>query len=405
LKIVFEFAIRTVAAMRAIRCSVIVVLVACGGGGTTPPDAPVDPFDRSALLDHLARSVLLPMQTASAAKAAALPGAIDAHCDALDAGAPGTTLDAARAAWAETIDTWQRAEALLIGPAAMDNKALRSKIYAWPTIATCEIDRDTASRFADPSSYDISTKLIRVRSLTAVEYLLHPPSANHTCIAAPPGWAALGADVPRARCRLAEAIAIDVAAQTAQLAAAWRPDGGDYAGQLARAGQDGSQFARAQDAVNIVAGGMLTGQFLIKDMKIGEPAGIIDNACGSVGAPCMLELELPFSDRTTFAVRASLAALREVFTGTTATADGPAFDDFLRALGHGDVADQMIGHLDATIASAAQVPDRFTTALMTDYQKVVAVHAALRTFAADLNSQFLTLLALEIPNDVPTDND
>jgi hypothetical protein len=65
----------------------------------------------------------------------------------------------------------------------------------------------------------------------------------------------------------------------------------------------------------------------------------------------------------------------------------------------------MIGNLDAAIASAAQLPERFTAALTSDYQKVVAAHAALRTVATDLNSQFLTLLALEIPNDVPTDND
>lgn len=390
--------------MRAIRSSVYVLLVACGGG-SAPLDAPVDGFDRTALLDHLARRVLLPMQTASAVKAAALPGAIDVYCDALDSGTPGTTLDAARAAWAETIDTWQRAEAVLIGPAAMDNKALRSKIYAWPTISTCEIDRDTASRFADPSSYDISTKLIRVRSLTAIEYLLHPPSASHTCITMPPGWDALGAEVPRARCRLAEAIAIDVAAQTALLETAWRADGGDYAGELASAGQSGSSFASAHDAVNVVAGGMVYGDYVIKDMKLAEPAGIADNACGTVGTPCLLELELPFADRTTFAVRANLAALREVFTGTTATADGPGFDDFLRALGHGDVADRMTASLDAAIASAAQLPDSFIAALMNDYQKVVAAHGAVRTFATDLNSQFLTLLAIELPNDVPTDND
>jgi predicted lipoprotein len=391
--------------MHATRASVFILLMACGGEHGRTPDAPPDGFDRTALLDHLANKVLLPMQTTVAAKAAALPGAIDAHCDALDAGAPGTALDAARAAWAETIDAWQRAEAALIGPAAMDNKALRSMIYAWPTISTCEIDRDTASRFADPSSYDISTKLIRVRSLYAIEYLLYPRSGDHTCITAPPGWTALGADVPRARCRLAEALAIDVATQTATLEAAWRPDGGDYAGELARAGQSGSSFATAHAAVNVVAGGMFYVDYIVKDMKLGEPAGIADNACGTVGTPCLLELELPFADRATFAVRANLATLREVFTGTTATADGPGFDDFLRALGHGDVADRMTGSLDAAIATAAQLPDSFVGALMNDYQKVVAAHGAARMFTLDLKSQFLTLLALELPNDVPTDND
>jgi predicted lipoprotein len=391
--------------MYAVRAVVFAVLVGCGSEGNRTPDAAPDGFDRSALLDHVANRLLLPIQNTAATRAAALPVAIDAHCDALDAGTPGTTLDAARAAWVETIDAWQRAESVLIGPAAMDNKTLRSYIYAWPSIATCEIDRDTASRFADPSSYDINAKLIRVRSLSAIEYLLYPPSADHTCIAAPPGWGGLGADVPRARCRLAEAIAIDVAAKTAAVATAWRPDGGDYVGQLVRAGQGGSSFATAHEAVNVVAGGLFYVDYIVKDMKIAEPAGIAVNGCGSVGTPCLQELELRFSDRATFAVRTNLATLREAFTGTTATADGPVFDDFLRALGHSDVADRMTANLDAAIAAAAQLPDSFVGALMSDYDKIVAIHGAVTAFTTDLKSQFLTLLALELPDDVPTDND
>src|SRR5687767_3991604 len=142
---------------------------------------------------------------------------------------------------------WQRAESAMIGPAAMDNKALQSKIYSWPLLSTCELDRDTASRQLDPSSYDISTKLVRVRGLYAIEYLLHPPNASHTCFTEPTGWSTI--DVPLARCRHAEAIAVDVAAQTAAVATGWKPDGGDYVGVLARAGQTGSQFATAHEAV------------------------------------------------------------------------------------------------------------------------------------------------------------
>lgn len=391
--------------MRALRAWPFVLVVACGGETQRTPDAKPDDFDRTALLDHLAHQVLVPIQTNAAVKAAPLPGAIDAHCDALEAGTPGTTLDAARAAWATTMDAWERAEAALIGPAAMDNKALRAKIYAWPTISTCEIDRDVASRYADPASYDISTKLVRVRSLTAIEYLLYPPSDTYSCITAPPGWDTLGANVPLARCRLAEAIAIDVAAQTAAVEAAWKPDGGDYAGQLARAGQRGSPFATAQEAVNVVSDALFYVEYMVKDMKIAEPAGIADNACGAVGTMCPAELELPYADRTTFAVRENLAALRQVFTGTTPMADGPGFDDFLRALGHGDVADLMTANLDGAIAEAAKLPDSFAGALMSNYAQVTATHAALRTFTTDLKSQFLTLLALELPDDVPTDND
>jgi predicted lipoprotein len=391
--------------MQMVRAVLFVALIACGGEPERTPDAAPDQFDRNAMLSHLGHAVLLPLQTAAAAQSAMLPGAIDAYCDALDAGTPGATLDAARAQFAAAIDAWQRAEAILVGPAAMDNKTLRGKIYAWPTVSTCEIDNDTATRWASPSSYDVTTKPIRVRSLTAIEYLLYPPSTSYSCIAEPSGWSALGADVARARCRLAEAIAMDVAAQTAALETAWSADGGDYAGVLAHAGDSGSPFSTAHDAVNAVSTGLFYVDYIVKDMKLAQPAGLATNDCATVMAPCLRELELPYSDRTTFAVRANLSALREAFTGTTPTADGPSFDDFLVALGHGDVADRMTASLDGAIAAAAQLPTTFTTALDSDYQKIVDAHAAIKTFTVDLKSQFLTLLGLELPNDVPTDND
>lgn len=391
--------------MHGVRVLVPALWVACGNSGNPTPDAVPDGFDRSAMLGRLAREVLLPMQTEAATAAAALPAAIDAHCDALDAGNPGTSLDSARAAWIAAIDAWQRAEAVLIGPAAMNTKELRSKIYAWPSISTCEIDQNTASRFADPSSYDISTKLVRVRSLTAIEYLLFPPSIDHSCGLEPNGWAALGADVPRARCRLAEVIATDVAAQTAAVATAWQPTGGDFAGQLARSGESGSPFATAQEGVNVISDGMFFVDYTVKDMKIAEPAGIADNACGTMNEPCLLELELPFSDRATFAVRSNLASLRDVFTGTIAGTDGIGFDDFLRAVGHPDVAERMTASIVGAIAAADALPDSFSGGLTNDYSKIVAAHEALKKFTDDLKTQFLTLLALELPDDVPTDND
>jgi uncharacterized protein len=402
LKIVFKFAIPS--GMRSLR-ALLLVLSACGGESSSPVDAKPDAFDRTALLDHLAHQVLLPIQTSFAAKAAALPAAIDAHCDALEAGTPGTTLESARAAWAATIDAWQRAEAVMVGPAKMNNAALRTRIYAWPNVATCDLDRDSASRFADPSSYDVTTKFDRVRSLAAIEYLLHPPSNDHSCLVTPAGWNALGSNVPRARCRHAEVIAGDVAAQAAILVAAWRPEAGDYAGELARAGKSGSSFASAQQAVNAVSDGIFYVDYIVKDMKIAEPAGIAQNDCGEVGEICVLSVELRFADRATPALRANLAALRELFTGTTEAADGPGFDDFLIELGHADVAARMTASLDGAIAAAAALPESFLGALVDDLDKVAAAHAAVKAFTDDLKSQFLALLDLDLPKDVPTDND
>jgi len=47
----------------------------------------------------------------------------------------------------------------------------------------------------------------------------------------------------------------------------------------------------------------------------------------------------------------------------------------------------------------------FLAALANDYAAVVDMHAAVKLFTNDLKSQFLTVLALDIPDDVASDND
>src|SRR6185503_8107007 len=185
----------------------------------------------------------------------------------------------------------------------------------------------------------------------------------------------------------------------------WRRDGGNYVGQLVMAGQSGSTISTAQEGVNRISDAMFYVDRMVKDMKLAEPAGIAVNACGTVDAPCEREVELRYADRATTAIRINLRALRQVFTGTTTSATGPGFDDFLGALGHADVSERMLGKLDAAIAAADALPDSLLTALTSDYARVVATHRAITAFTDDLKSQFLTLLALEIPDDVATDND
>jgi predicted lipoprotein len=378
---------------------------ACGDGTTTKPDAAADGFDRNALLAHVATNVLLPIQANAAAAAAALPPALSAYCTALDTGAVGTTQESARAAFLSAIDAWESADAVLVGPAAMDNKALRGLIYSWPLISPCELDRRTASRWADPNSYNLANELVNTRSLSAIEFLLYPPNDNHNCPQTPPGWTALGVDLPRARCRLALVLATDVAAQAQAVYTAWMADGGNYVGELAKAGTGDSSIATAQAGVNLVSDGLFYIDSMTKGMKLGETSGILVNSCQTVQEPCVREVELRFADHATAAVRNNLASFRQVFTGTTPAGDGVGFDDYLAFAGHKDLADRMVANLDIAIAKVNALPDSLLGALVTNYASVTDAYRAVDAVSDDLRSQFLTVLALDIPDDVATDND
>lgn len=380
-------------------------------------DAPEVDFDRNALLANLANNILLPMQAEVDAKAALVPVALDAYCDALDGGDAGTitsTRAAFNTTFAGAIEAWQRADELLIGPAAMESRALRDRIYAWPALAPCDLDKDVITYWNTPASYDLSTKTGRARSLGAVEYLTFRDDPMHNCALEPAGWTALAADLPRARCRLAHVIATDVAVAATELHTAWKPTsegGGNYADELARAGQ-GSSLPSAHEAVNMVSNAFFYVDRVVKDMKLGEAAGIVaTNACGVMNTPCLREVELQYSDRASFAIRANLRALSEALTGDRPLRDehlpsqGPGFDDFLVAVGHAELATSMLDDLAAANMKVDQLPDSFLTALSSNYQAVVDAHAAVKMFTNDLKTQFLTVLSLDIPDDVASDND
>lgn len=375
---------------------------ACGGGQPPPDELPPDGFDRSALLANLSTNVFLPWHQQAAETIGALPAAIEAHCTQLETqGATAeTSLAAARAAFGAAIDAWETTEGVLVGPATDEMNTLRGFIYGWPNLSPCEIDKDVAARWNDPSAYDVGSELVSTRSLAAIEYLLFPPGPSHNCVGAPPGWDSMGTNVAVARCRLAHTIADDVAAHATSLSTQWETS---YAAALANAGS-GSPITTAQAGVNLVSDGMFYVDKMVKDMKLGEASGIAMNACGTIEEPCLREVELRYSDRATFAIRANLAALRQVFTGGV-EANALGFDDYLTAVGHGELATRMLGNLDAAIAKAAALPESYVGALVDNRAEIVALHGTLRLFTEDLKSQFLTVLALDIPDDVAADND
>jgi predicted lipoprotein len=352
----------------------LALTTACGndGGGGDPADARDDGFDRAAMLARIADEVVIPAHDELVTTTAALRDATATACDA-----------AAQQAWRDALAVWQRIDPVLVGPAAMDDKALRDRIYVWPLYATCGIDREVTAYWADPDAYDVTLELANVRSLAAIEYLLFNTSTAHTCAAPPNGWDALGADLPAARCGLAAELAADVATAAA----------------LARTGWDGYRddfVASGIAGENLVSDSLFFVDRMVKDMKVGEAAGITINACGTIQEPCLREVEHLYADHGTPAIRANLRGLAAAW---------PGFDAHLRAVGAIELADRMSESLDGAIAAADAVPESYLGALADDRDLVVALHVATKLFTDDLKSQFLTVLGLEIPDDIATDND
>src|SRR5690606_12860333 len=80
------------------------------------------------------------------------------------------------------------------------------------------------------------------------------------------------------------------------------------------------------------------------------------------------------------------------------------FEDYLRAVGADELADAMVSDTAQAIAAAEAIPGPMGEALLQDYASVVAAHAAAKAVTDNLKSQFLTVLALDIPDSAAGDN-
>jgi predicted lipoprotein len=403
--------------VNALMIAAILFVAACGGGGNGDggvPNGPTPPpaeFDRNALLRTYADRIVLPALREFAVAAADLAAAT-ATLEA--AVTPGSAADAewaaARDAWRIAIGSWQFVEVLQIGPAGspgmtMGGRGLRDEIYSWPTVNPCRVDQETGT--GDFTSDDFFVReLVNTRGLAAIEYLLFDPDDNNACAAAVDinangTWAALmsAGEVPVRRAAYAARAAAEVSARAVELRDDWEPAGGNFAGQVSNAGSGDSIYESAQEAIDAVFAALFYVELRVKDRKLAVPAGL-DPECSS--STCPEQQESRWADASREHLMANLVISERVFLGHAA---GVGFDDFLRARGADDLADEMIADLEQAIAAAEAIPGTLTNALASDPDSVRAAHAALKVFTDNLKSQFITVLNLTIPREGAGDND
>jgi predicted lipoprotein len=389
---------------------VLAAALSCSGddGDPTPDAAPID-FDHSAMLDNYAHNVVLPVYETFNTDAAALAVAVTAYCDALGTADEADRLADARVAWTAAIDTWQVAEMMIIGPASSEGDSLRDLIYSFPLISGCAVDGEVMAVNNDPGAYDISGVLPNRRGLDALEYVLFTPTLDSACspVQTPEGWDALADDAKvAARCGYASHAAADLAAQAQTLVAAWRSDGGDFAGDLASAGQAGSSFAEVDDGLNAVFAALFYLDIQTKDEKLAKTVGLLPNSCSTSGEACAAELESLYAGRSKENIAANLLGFELMFTGDSPDGtEGTGFDDYLRAFGAADLADRMIAAIAAARMMVDALPAALVDLLVSDYDAVVGAHAAVREITTPLKDEAPDIMRLEIPSEAGGDTD
>lgn len=355
------------------------------------------------VLDSIATQVVAPATADFETAARDLDAAVAAW-----AAAPTdeATRETARQAWRDAMVQWQVLEVMQIGPAAPSLSAvagedLRDAVYSWPTIDTCSIDRALAEQlYAGPDFF--ATQLVWSYGMDALEYLLFASTDTHTCpalVELDGTWSAMSSDdLASRRTAYAVVVADAVTSTAADLSGRWS---GEFADSLATAGEPGSAYASADEALDEVFRAMFYVDKQTKDAKLGVPLGMVE---GCAAAPCVDLLELPHGELGAEAIAANLRALRQLVLGGR-DERGTGFDDLLVEAGHPEIANTLISQIDLAISAAEGFEGSLQEIAATDPAALTPLYNAIKSVTDTLKGPFVMTLQLTIPAEGAGDND
>lgn len=374
-------------------------------GVATAPSPPTPGFDKGALLAAMAEcavSVYADADTKTAAfdDAAALWAAAPA-----DRGAQ----EAARSAYAAAVQAWQVAEVFQFGPLGMNaspgGQELRDPIYSWPLFARCAIEDYLVQK-----SYESSTFLrvsgVNARGLLAAEFLLYHEGIGNSCAAnnamnASGTWAAAVPELPARRAAYTKAIAGDLRRRVAELVASWGPGGQNFATSFRTAGAGSAVYPTDQTAFNAVNLSLFYLEREVKDMKLAWPA----NVSGYCAEPtCPQGLESQYAGASRDHVLKNLEGFRKLFVSCDGNPAGLGFAAYLRAANAAPLADRMTQELDVAIALASAIEDRSLRSALAD-GRVRGLYDQVKRVTDDLKTEFVSILDLDLPQEIQGDND
>lgn len=366
-------------------------------------------FDRNALLEDMADQVIIPAVKDFDGEAGSLMAAVEAWSNEP---ADGQLREAAQQAWLSTSLSWQRMEVLQVGPAGgaggpsaggrTGGQSLREEIYSGPFANPCRADQKLVDRgYAQSDFFETST--VNAYGLDILEYLLFVDDGATRCSSFAidlDKWDSLpDEDLQARRAEYAALVASRVSGDALRLDQAWASFRDDFV----NAGRPGSAFDSAQDAIDEVFAALYYVDLVVKDDKVGTPAAL-NSRC--LEDDCLEQSESQFAEASRVFVHANLESAREMFTA----GQGVGFDDYLEAAGSPELAGTLLTQLDEAVAAARGFDFSIQTGIRAgrdseEFQKVAELHAAVSAFSNTLRAQFVSVLALEIPQEGAADND
>lgn len=262
----------------------LAALTACSAPAVTAPAPSGEAPTAEKALAAIATGIIRPTYEALDAKAALLQAAIEAYVAAPSA----DTRKAAQDAWRAAREPWEKSESHLIGP--VSDQELDPKLDSWPVNVT-DLEKTLASRTEFDAAF-IAGLPDEQKGFHAIEAQIFGETP---------------AELTEARKSYLLALTADFKANTAALAAAWRP-GAEFAEGYAAPGP-GKAFTSTGAAIEETLNAMGEICEEVASSKIAVPMDAQDPA---------LE-ESHFSDNSLVDFGNNIAGVRAVYEGTGAS--------------------------------------------------------------------------------------
>jgi predicted lipoprotein len=322
------------------------------------------PDTRRELLGTWSTAIIVPGYRKFESEAENLSAALDALCRSPN----DDTRRAARDAWSTARETWKEAEVFAFGPYSRPEFRIGPKIDSWPARVQDIEEMIAGDMPVDPPM--LALVGVWQKGLPVIEYLLYPENDSES----------LALSDAR-RCEYLSSVGTELVSRAQEMADAWAPTGGNFAGQLSGAGRTSTAFRSLSDAFGEVVNRMGFTLENVRRDKLGRPLG---DATGGTPAPGSAESR--FSGRSIADIQDNLDGIERLFFGDSAS-DLPGLSRYLTERGR---------NFDAPMASAIDAARRALEAIDGPLTQAVQTDAASVRAASDRLGELQSVIQVDI---------
>lgn len=325
-------------------------------------DGDGDEIDLAPVLANMAQNVIL--ATYNDLDQAAM--VLLTSCNTLASATTAPNLEAARTAWRAARVPWESSEGFLFGP--VDQFGLDPALDTWPVdeiaIEAILTGSDALTQ-AFVANQDVDSGL---KGFHVIEYLLFGAVGEKET-----------SDFTVRELEYLTAAAEVLADDAEVLFESWNPSGDNYMSNLVNAGQSGSQFVSAKDALLTLADALVG---IADEVGAGKMQGPLDEG--------ILQVESRFSGNSKADFQNNIRSIQHVYLGDYGSVSGSGITDLVAEL-DSDLDEQVRTEIAAAISEIGAITGEFRTAITTHRSEVEDAIAAVITLKTSLEQMIVLL--------------